>query len=163
MGVFYKEAMTNRYWTYENLLLEFKKYRTILDVMKNSRAAYNKACKYGHLQNLKNDAKLSSKRIVTKQSIFEKALQYSDTATWRKYNQYDYQLCVKKGWLKDATAHMAKKYNRGVDIQYISSVVSQYSSLLDFRSEHPKMYRKIKKNGLSKLLSNLKRYSGSTT
>lgn len=155
--------MTERQWTYQKLLAEFKKYDKLSDVMYKSRAAYNAAHKYGVAEQLVNESGITKKRSVTINTILAKSSQYTDVGVWRQENQYDYQLCVKKGWLKEATSHMHKKYDRGIDIHQMSEVISKYKTLNQFRNDNPKMYDKIRKNGLTKLLSGLKRYSGSTT
>ena len=94
-------------WTNQAILEDAKKYKTKTSWRKNS-GGYSAAFKKGLLDKACSHMK-STNRIClkwTKEAILEDAKKYQSKIEWKK-NSSGYYSAIKKGFLKEASAHMS--------------------------------------------------------
>jgi hypothetical protein len=114
------------HWTLDNLIKDAKKYRTRSEWKKASGSAYTSAISKGFLKKCcshmvrtrKPDGHWSKSRVL------KSAQKYETIASWSIAHAGAYDAAKEKGWLNEATRHMARVFSHGEHAIY--SLLLQY-------------------------------------
>ena len=100
-------------FTKEQVLLDAKKYKTYPEWRSNS-PTFQVAIKNGWLEECKMhmlsefETRSQAKLVWTKEKVIEDALKHTSRSSWKNANPPAYSSARKRGWLDEATAHMAR-------------------------------------------------------
>ena len=101
----------NKYWTYETISKEAKKYKTKKEFKEKANGAYTTAVKRGLLNEICSHMKPLMHKSVdgiywTKDRCAERAILYSSKMEFKNNDGSAYTTAVREGWLEEICNHM---------------------------------------------------------